>query len=186
MRRFILSFVGLMFCALSATAAEDVPSEGYLIQPGDTLFILVWKEEGLASEVIVRPDGRTSFPLVGSLEAAGRTVEAFEQAVTERLARFIPEPVVTATVRQVTGNIIYVIGQVLRPGAFPMSRNVDVVQALALAGGLNPYAAPKKIQILRREQGELRATGFNYADIEVAKNLAQNIVLQAGDTVVVP
>ncbi|HEB77278.1 MAG TPA: polysaccharide export protein [Methylothermaceae bacterium] len=167
-------------------AAVD-ENTAYRIHPGDTLLISVWREENLQREVIVRPDGGLSFPLVNDLQAAGKTLEELRAELTERLGRFIPDPVVTVEARQLLGNKIYVIGKVNRPGEFPVNRNVDVVQALAMAGGMTPYAAVNKIKILRRSgDGTLAAIPFEYGDIEKGENLEQNIVLQAGDVVVVP
>lgn len=158
----------------------------YTVQPGDTLSISVWKEEDLQRDVLVRPDGHISFPLVGDLHAAGQDVEKIRTAVRERLTRFVPDAEVTVSVLQLSGNKIYVIGKVNRPGEFAMVRNIDVMQALSLAGGTARFAAVKEIVILRRTQGEQTAIPFNYGEVEQGESLDQNIVLQAGDVVVVP
>ena len=168
-------------------AAEDSkPVDHYEIQPGDVLGVSVWKEEDLIQEVIVRPDGQITFPLVGEAKAAGNSIENLRLLISERLKKYIPDPVVTVSVRQLAGNTIYVIGKVNRPGVFPIVRNVDVMQALSLAGGTSTYAALNDIKILRRENGQLRALSFKYAEVEKGKRLEQNVVLQAGDVVVVP
>ena len=168
-------------------AAEDrKPIDHYEIQPGDVLAVSVWKEEDLTLGVIVRPDGQITFPLVGEAKAAGSSVEDLRQFISERLKKYIPDPVVTVSVRELSGNTIYVIGKVNRPGVFPIVRNVDVMQALSLAGGTSTYAALNDIKILRRENGRLRSLSFKYAEVEKGKRLEQNIVLQAGDVVVVP
>lgn len=159
---------------------------GYEIQPGDLLRISVWKEENLNQDVVVRPDGWISFPLVGELRAAGGSVETLRKAIAAKLAKYIPEPVVTVSVAQLSGNKVYVIGKVNRPGEFPVTRFVDVMQALSMAGGTSTYAALNKIKILRRQNGKLEAIPFRYGDIEKGENLEQNIILKAGDTVVVP
>lgn len=168
--------------ALSATPAEDA----YLIEPGDVLGISVWREEGLEKSVIVRPDGGLSFPLVGNVQASGKSIEQLQAEVADKLSKFIPEPSVTVAVQQLSGNKIYVIGKVNRPGEFPVIRKVDVVQALAMAGGMTPYAAANKIRILRRDGRSQTAIPFAYGDIEKGEQLEQNIVLQAGDVVIVP
>jgi len=177
-------------CLLAATTAlADEPGTvtgTYQIQPGDILQISVWKEEDLVQEVIVRPDGFISFPLVGEAEAAGRSVDEVRALITERLNKYIPDPVVTVSIGQLTGNRVYVIGKVNRPGEFPMVRYVDVMQALSMAGGTSTYAALNKIKILRRENGRLEAIPFRYGDVEKGENLDQNIVLKPGDVVVVP
>ena len=158
----------------------------YLIQPGDQLLISVWKEEDLIREVIVRPDGRISFPLAGEVMAAGDSVENLRLLISDRLEKYIPDPVVTVSVRQLSGNVVYVIGKVNRPGEFPIVRDVDVMQALSMGGGTSTYAALNKIKILRRENGKLTAIPFKYGDVEKGEDLEQNIVLKAGDVVVVP
>ena len=158
----------------------------YRIQPGDILNVSVWKEEGMAQEVIVRPDGMISFPLAGETEAAGHSVGEVQELLTQRLAKYIPDPVVTVSMRALSGNRIYVIGKVNRPGDFPMTRLTDVMQALSMAGGTSTYAALNKIKILRRTNGVLKAIPFRYGEVEKGEDLEQNIILQAGDVVVVP
>lgn len=162
------------------------PAEAYLIEPGDVLEISVWREEDLTKPVVVRPDGGLSFPLVGNVQASGKSVEQLQTEVAEKLKKYIPDPSVTVAVQQLSGNKVYVIGKVNRPGEFPVTRNVDVVQALSMAGGMTPYAAANKIQILRRNGGKQTAIPFAYGDIEKGESLEQNILLKAGDVVVVP
>jgi len=145
-------------------AADDF--EPYQIQPGDVLEISVWREPDLLRNVLVRPDGGISFPLVGDVQAAGKTVEELRELVTTRVAKYIPDPVITISTQSLSGNKIYVIGKVLRPGEFPANRYMDVVQALSVSGGMNPFAAVNKIKILRREDGKLVSIPFRYGDIE--------------------
>ncbi|TCK19390.1 polysaccharide export outer membrane protein [Thiogranum longum] len=171
----------------NATAAEHTDgATSYQIQPGDVLRISVWREENLISDVIVRPDGKITFPLAGEVDAAGGSVESLRNEIMARLQKFIPDPVVTVSVTQLLGNKVYIIGKVNRPGEFPMVRNVDVMQALSMAGGTSTYAALNKIKILRRKNGSLMAIPFEYGEVEKGKNLDQNIILHAGDVVVVP
>jgi len=171
---------------LMAEGTGDTVLDAYQIQPGDQLLISVWKEEDMTREVFVRPDGRITFPLAGEIMAAGNSVENLRLLISERLEKYIPDPVVTVSVRQLTGNMVYVIGKVNRPGVFPIVRNVDVMQALTMGGGTSTYAALNKIKILRRENGKLIAIPFEYGDVEKGKHLEQNILLKAGDVVVVP
>lgn len=166
--------------------ADAAESEAYRVQPGDVLAVSVWREADLQAEVLVRPDGGITFPLAGEHMAAGHTVDELRLALEERLRKFIPDPVVTVTVRQIGGNRIYVLGKVNRPGEFPFSRPVDVMQALSLAGGTTAFAALNDIQILRRENGRQVSISFRYADVERGKSLEQNVLLKSGDTVVVP
>ena len=189
--KFLVTILTLIVSSLAlhtgTFAAEDSKVvDHYKIQPGDVLAVSVWKEEDLIQEVIVRPDGQITFPLVGEAKAAGNSIENLRLLISERLKKYIPDPVVTVSVRQLAGNTIYVIGKVNRPGVFPIVRNVDVMQAMSLAGGTSTYAALNDIKILRRENGQLRALSFKYAEVEKGKRLEQNVVLQAGDVVVVP
>ncbi len=164
----------------------DSAISAYQIQPGDLLGVSVWKEEDMSQSVVVRPDGFITFPLVGEIQAAGDSIETLRLLITERLNKYIPDPVVTVSVQDLAGNTVYVLGHVNRPGVFPMVRNIDVMQALSMAGGTATYAALNKIKILRRENGKLTAIPFEYGDVEKGKHLEQNILLKAGDVVVVP
>ncbi len=168
-------------------AADVVPAlERYKINPGDVLEVSVWKEEDLQRQLLVNPDGHFAFPLAGDLVATGKTVEQLRQEITEKLSRFIPDVVVTVAAIKVDGNIVYVLGQVARPGPFVMNRVTDVMQAISLAGGPTPFADVNGIKILRRDQGSQTAISFKYGDLEAGKKLEQNILLRAGDIVVVP
>ena len=178
----LLLMAGLTTPALAATPSADA----YMIEPGDVLEISVWREEDLKRDVIVRPDGGLSFPLVGGIQASGKSVDQLQTEVTEKLKKYISDPSVTVAVKQLSGNKVYVIGKVNRPGEFAVSRNVDVVQALSMAGGMTAYAAANKIRVLRRDAGKQTAIPFAYGDVEKGENLEQNIILRAGDVVLVP
>jgi len=184
--KFELLTKALLAVVLMSTSTLVLALDPYLIQPGDVLEISVWREEGLQREALVRPDGGLSFPLVGEIGAAGQSVPAVSEEIKKRLTKFIPDPVVTVALKQNLGNKVYVIGKVNRPGEFAVNRAVDVLQALSMAGGMNPFADTKSIQVLRRVNGEQTSVGFNYAEMEQGKKLQQNILLQAGDVVVVP
>ena len=170
---------------VTPVSSEDV-SPAYLIGPGDVLQISVWKEEGLQQEVLVRPDGGIDFPLVGELQAGGKTAEELQHEIKQKIKRFIPDAVVTVGVIQIYNNTIYVLGKVARPGQYVAKHYMDVTQALAMAGGLTPYAASGSIKILRRSGGQQKVFRFDYGEIEDGENLQQNIVLKSGDVVVVP
>ena len=165
-------------------AGQNLPS--YRLQPGDVITVSVWKETELQSEVLVRPDGGFSFALAGDVDAVGKTVEEIRSILVERLKRFIPNPVVTVAVKVIGGNRIYVVGRVNHAGDFPLSSPLDVMQAIALAGGATPFAAINDIVILRRHNGEQEALHFHYSDVARGRELSQNVLLQTGDTVVVP
>lgn len=167
--------------------AQDKSEDPYTVQPGDILEISVWKEEDLQREVLVRPDGRFSFPLAGDIVATGKPVDQLRQEITASLQRYIPDLVVTVTVAQILGNKIYVIGQVNEPGEFIVNPRVDVMQALSMAGGTTAFASLNDIMILRRNaNGRQQAIPFAYKDVERGRSLEQNVVLHSGDVVVVP
>jgi polysaccharide export outer membrane protein len=164
-----------------------IPGADYLIQPGDVLQISVWKEPDLTRpEVLVRPDGGLSFPLAGDVQAAGRSVPDLEKELTKRIQKYIPEAVVTVTIRQALGYRFYVVGRVTRSGEFVSVRPIDVMQALALAGGTTSFAAQNDIKILRRENGVETSIPFRYGRVQKGKSLNENIILKSGDIVVVP
>lgn len=170
----------------AAVAVEAVKTDTYVVQPGDVLQIDVWKEKDLQRELMVRPDGGLNFPLIGEMVAAGKTVEQLKLDLRAKLTKYVPDPVVTVAVKQGLGNKIYVIGKVNKPGEYLATRNMDVMQALSLAGGLNPYASENNIKILRRINGEQKSFRFKYSRVSKGKDLEQNIILQGGDVVVVP
>jgi polysaccharide export outer membrane protein len=162
-------------------------AEPYRLNPGDVLQISVWKEEGMQREVLVLPDGNISFPLAGHIQAAGRSPEELQGILINKLKKYFAGPVITVSVMQLTGNKIFVIGQVRSPGQFLANRPIDVIQALSLAGGLTTFADEDAIKILRRDKnGKQQAIGFNYAEISKGRGLSRNIVLRSGDVVIVP
>lgn len=170
---------------LSCAAAQA--AEPYRLNAGDVLLISVWKEEHLQREVVVLPDGTITFPLAGHMPAAGLSPQQLQDALHKRLKAFFADPVITVSVVAVTGNKIYVLGQVNNPGEFQANRPIDVIQALSLAGGLTTFAAENAIKVLRRDaSGNQRAFDFRYADISRGRNLESNILLQSGDIVLVP
>jgi len=172
--------------AASSVDAEVVTDNNYLLQPGDVLNVAVWKEIDLTSEVLIRPDGGLSFALAGELHAAGHTVAELTTMLEKRIRKFEPDAVVTVMVKAATGNRVYVIGKVNKPGDFPLNRPTDVMQALSLAGGATPFADTNGIRVLRREGNHQSSIAFHYSDVERGRRLDQNILLKSGDTVVVP
>lgn len=176
--------------AVDAPKAEVKPQvvtdPGYQIGPEDILEISIWKEEGLKKEVLVRPDGGISFPLIGDLQATGKTAVQLQQEITKKLEQFIPDPVVSVALLKVVGNKIFVIGKVNKPGEFVAGRYVDVLQALSMAGGLTPFAAENSIKVLRKEGGKDVVMPFEYSSVKRGEHLEQNIMLKGGDVVVVP
>lgn len=182
--------VGLItMCALlvgGAIAAAANFEAGYKLQPGDLLTVAVWKETELQSEVLIRPDGGLSFALAGDMQAAGLTTDQLRDELQTRVRKLVPDAVVTVSVKSPNGNRIYVIGKVNHPGDFPLLRPIDVVQAISMAGGVTPFASTNKIRVLHREGDQEKSVRFRYGDVEKGHNLSQNILLQSGDTVIVP
>ena len=174
----------LMLLAAGAVQAQQLPD--YLLNTGDSLEISVWKEPDLTKTVVVRPDGKFSFPLAGEVVAAGRSVAQVQAEITTRLVKYIPEPVVTATITVLEGNRVYVIGQVNKPGSYVMNPRLNVLQALSVAGGMTAFAATNDIIVLRSAGGKQRVMQFHYGDVSRGRNLEQNVALEAGDVVVVP
>jgi len=175
----------LLVGAASQVRAQQAPD--YTMNAGDTLDISVWKEEDLTKkDVIIRPDGKFSFPLAGQVLARGRTAAEIEAEITTRLKRYVAEPVVSVSVKNLDGCRIYVIGQVTKAGSFVMNPRVNVLQALSLAGGMTPFAALNDVIVLRGSGESQRALPFHYGEVVKGRNLSQNVLLEAGDVVVVP
>lgn len=171
---------------IAAPFAAHAAESAYLIQPGDVLSVSVWREPTLQGPVLVRPDGGFSFPLAGEIDARQKSVSDIQKLLSERLKRYISDPVVSVSIQEVKGNKIYVIGQVNRPGEFIMNPSVNVMQALSMAGGTTAFASTGGILVLRRNATGQTAIPFRYGDVSKGKSLEQNIDLQSGDIVVVP
>ena len=169
-------------------AAEPAPnlSPEYFIAPGDVLKIAVWREPELSAEAFVRLDGRITVPLLGDLMAAGRTPNELAAEIQSKLSRFLEVPQVTLAVSQALSARFYVVGDIAKPGIYPIPSRVTVLQALALAGGFREFAKKESVLIIRRQGDRQIAIPFNYKDIETGVKLEQNIFLEAGDTIVVP
>jgi len=184
MKKLLLACCVIMALAWATNVMAQDPN--YTVKPGDLLSISVWKEPDLQKETLVRPDGSFSFPLVGEVDAKGKTVADLNRTLSTRLTKFISDPVVTVSIQEIKGNKIYVIGQVNKPGEFIMNPSVDVMQALSMAGGTTPFASLGDIVVLRRTTTGKQALPFRYNDVVKGRKMDQNIDLQAGDVVVVP
>jgi polysaccharide export outer membrane protein len=172
-----------------AAVSSQVPGidlSTYRVGPEDTLEISVWREDTLKKEVLVRPDGGMSYPLIGDVQAAGKTVHEIREEIAKRLERFIPDAAVSVAVLKVGSQRIYVIGRVNKPGEYAIGRYVDVLQALSMAGGLTPFADSNAIRVMRREGDRQMVLPFEYARVVRGQKLEQNIQLRGGDVVVVP
>ena len=191
------TLVCLAAAALLASApasAQDAATQddGYRINGGDLLHISVYGEQNLDRDVPVQPDGGIAFPLVGNLNARGMTLKELQGRIATNLreSQYFPnitDNEVTVSMVKATGNSVSVVGQVKAPGTFAYDTQLDVMQALSLAGGLTPFASKSKIKILRRDQtGTQTAILFDYSDVEDGEQLEKNILLRGGDVVVVP
>jgi polysaccharide export outer membrane protein len=175
----------------AATTNESQASKAhdatFIIGVDDVLAINVWKEADLSRTIPVRTDGKISLPLVGELQAAGRTPLELEQEITEKLKGYMTDPEVSVMVQQINSEKVNVLGQVIKPGSFTLSVAPTVMDAIAAANGLKDFAKKKSIYVLRKNAsgGEDRFP-FNYNDFIKGKNTTQNIKLEPHDTVVVP
>jgi len=172
---------------LSGNKTKAMAEDTYRLNPGDKIEITVWHEDNLHSEVLVLPDGTISFPLVGHVPAAHKTTEELVALLKERLGKFVPTPEINIRLIAAEGNTVYVVGEVAHPGAINMTRPTDVMQALGMAGGFTQFAKKNSIHILRRDaEGQAKSIPFEYGDVEDGDNVESNILLQSGDTIVVP
>lgn len=167
------------------SAAPANVSAAYILGADDVILVTVWKEPALSGPLSIRPDGMISLPLVGDVRAEGMTPMALGGTLTERLKKFISNPTVTVTVTGVNSKRIYLVGELQRVGPLPLSEGLTVVQAIASAGGLTPYANAKHIYILRGSSGRQRKIPFNYKKAIKDGDL-QGVTLTPGDTIVVP
>jgi polysaccharide export outer membrane protein len=187
-------FVLVLACGLAVPAfGADTPSQApeakrddYRVGAGDTLQVFVWKEPELSRDVVVRLDGRITVPLLGDVDAAGRTPEELGADIGAKLVRYVATPQVTVGVLRANSTHFYVIGQVGKPGEFPLTGPITLLQALALAGGFKDFAKTESIVIIRTERGAQTVLPVNYKKLEAGKDVSQNILLKPGDTIVVP
>lgn len=165
----------------------NVRPDTYIIGADDVLAINVWKEPEISKTVPVRPDGMISLPLLGEIKARGLTPVQLEDQISDSLKKIMSDPQVTVIVSQVNSLTFNIMGQVMRPGYFPLTRPMTVLDAIALCGGFRDFAKQKKIYVLRTgPDGKQERLKFNYKQVINGKNMAQNIQLQPHDTLVVP
>jgi polysaccharide export outer membrane protein len=172
----------------SGSLASDRPhDEKFVIGNDDVLAISVWKEPDLTKAVPVRSDGKISLPLVGEMQATGKTPLQLERDITDKLKNFITAPEVTVIVQQVLSRKFNILGQVGKPGAYPLTAATTIVDALATAGGLRDFAKKTGIYVLRKgPNGQQERLKFNYKDFLKGKNVSQNIKVEPNDTIIVP
>jgi polysaccharide export outer membrane protein len=177
---------GLQADAVTASGSK-AHDNSFVIGNDDRLAVNVWKEPDLSRTIPVRSDGKISLPLVGEMQAAGRTPLQLEEEIGTKLKNYITDPEVTVIVEQINSQKFNILGQVAKPGSYPLAAATTVLDAIAAAGGFRDFAKQKDIYILRQSTGgrETRIA-FNYKDVIKGKNPAQNIKLEPHDTVVVP
>lgn len=174
-----------IFFLSASTAVAQGPQ--FALNSGDLLEISVWGDENLTRNVLVRPDGKISFPLVGDIQAAGLSVDNLRGILEEKISEYIHGAPVTVMLVEARSSRVSVLGKVQKAGIFPMNGPMYVLQALAMAGGVTPFASSGSIRIIRVDaQGRQQALPFDYDDIMSGKNLEQNILLESGDVILVP
>lgn len=171
--------------AETAALAGVVTPPDYLIGADDVLGIVFWRDKELSAEVVVRPDGKISLPMLNDVPAAGMTPEQLAAAVQNAATKFVLDPGATVIVKAIHSRKVYVIGEVNNPGTFPLGSEMNVMQSIAQAGGFLEHAKKGDVMILRTENGQERRYRFNYNDVVRGKNVGQNIKLLPGDTILV-
>jgi polysaccharide export outer membrane protein len=192
LRSLCKTFLFLVAAAAISASSAYAQDDGYRINGGDLLHISVYGEQNRNQDVPVQPDGGIAFPLVGNMNARGMTLKELQGKIAASLreSQYFPnltDNEVTVSMVKATGNSVSVVGQVKQPGTFAYDTQLDVMQALSLAGGLTPFASKSKIKILRRDPaGVQTAILFDYSEVEDGQHLDKNILLRGGDVVVVP
>ena len=171
----------------SPKSAPGVNADTYVIGAEDVISVFVWKEPDMSKTVPVRPDGMISLPLIGEVKASGNTPVQLQGVLAEAMKKMISDPQVTVVVEKIGSLNFNIVGEVNRPGYFPLTRRMTVLDAIAMAGGFKDFAKTKKIYVLRTgANGVQERLPFNYKDVIAGKNPQQNILLQPRDTIVVP
>jgi len=171
----------------AAAPAAPPAAEEYTIGPDDVLVVNVWKEPEISRNVVVRPDGKISLPLVGDLRADGRTPVQLQEDIKGQLSNYLSNPEVAVIVQEARSQKFNILGEVEHPGSYPLSRSMTILDAIALAGGLRDFAKSRKIYVLRvGSDGSRMRLRFNYKEVIKGQSLSQNVELQPRDTVVVP
>ena len=185
MKKIFYSFVLCLFLIFSSSVSPAA-DKFFHLGPGDVLEISVWKDPELTKKVVVSPDGIISFPLIDNINVTNLSVANLRQFIAQKLSEFIPDATVSVMLLEVNSLKAYVIGKVNSPGEFNINLKTNVMQILAKAGGLTPFASGGNINILRLQENKIVKIPFDYGDVEKGKNLEQNIILSTGDVVVVP
>ena len=181
----LLLFPFLLFLLVAHTGLAASPPAFHL-GPGDVLLVSVWKDQELTREVMVRPDGKISFPLAGEIKAQGQTIAQLQKEMAERIQVYVPDTPVTVMLQQLRSTKVFVVGKVTKPGMFIMQGKMTVLQALSMAGGLTRFADKDGIHVIRKDKDTQTALSFDYGQVSEGDDLSTNIFLHPGDTVVVP
>jgi polysaccharide biosynthesis/export protein len=158
----------------------------YVIGAQDLLSIVFWREKEMSTDVVVRPDGKISLPLLQDVDAAGYTPKELTGVLVRAASKYVSQPNATVIVKEINSRKVFIVGQVARPGGFPLTGDMTVLQLIALAGDVLEYAKSKDVVIVRKENHGERRFNFNYKDVIKGKHVEQNILLSSGDTVIVP
>jgi polysaccharide export outer membrane protein len=181
----LLQAPGFVEAGRPGSGAAVTPA-GYTIGVDDRLTISFWRDKDLSADVVVRPDGRISLPLLNDIEVAGLTPEELRARLSDLAARFIEEPAPTVVVREIHSRQVFITGNVDKPGAYPLNTPMTVIQVIASAGGLKEFVAGRNIVILRHEGGREVRLAFDYQAVIKGRKLQQNVEMRPGDTVIVP
>jgi len=185
-RILFFAFFLLYVCISSEMAIAADKPDIYQLHQGDRVLISVWREDTLQREVVVLPDGSITFPLIGRIDVAGLDTSEVERRITAKLKEYLPDPVVTVTIAATDGNRAYVMGKVIRPGYLIISGPISVLQAISSVGGFDRFADEGGIKVIRTKSNGQEIISVHYRDIISGKDMSTNILLKAGDTIVVP
>jgi polysaccharide export outer membrane protein len=169
----------------AVVAAVPVAAD-YLIGAEDVLQIMFWRDKDMSAEVMVRPDGMISLPLLNEVHAAGLTPTQLKDLLIEQSKKFVEDPNITVVIKQINSRKVYITGEVGKPGLYPLMGPTTILQLISLAGGLRDYAKSDKITIMRNDGGKPANFRFNFQEVLKGKKLQQNILLKPGDTIIVP
>ena len=190
--------IAVMACGMTGCVEDQVnykvdmvPPGEFLLVPEDVLIVTVWKNTDLSREVVIRPDGMISMPLIGDVPAANLTANILAKRISDRLTEYMASPIVSVQLKEVNSYFIYVLGEVTKPGKYPLKSYANVMQGISLAGGFTPFAKKNKMKVLRvtangpseKQQIEIPV---QYNDILSGSATLGNFYLRSGDVIVVP
>ncbi len=190
----VFAFCSFSYAQIGKVTPEKEPPKGeiaadsnqYMIGAEDVLYIHVWKEETITRTVTVRMDGKISMPLIDDIQAAGKTPLQLKEEITQKLKEFIDNPTASVIVMEANSFKVYVSGQVKTPGVYRLRSETSIAQIISMAGGLTEWANPKKISVIRKEDGKEKRIVVNFKKVIQGEDLKENLSLKAGDTILVP